>query len=424
MQYRDAIAYLYRLEPRGISLGLTRMQEALALRGDPHLGPTYVLVAGTNGKGSVASLLASVAKESGLRTGLYTSPHLHRLGERFRVNGRPMPTRELARRISAIRAFVEHPATPALTFFEICTVLAFEYFRDQRCDLVVLEVGLGGRLDATNVVVPRLSVITRVALDHQDRLGHTLPEIAREKAGIIKPGVPVVTGERAPESLRVIRARARKLGAPLSTIDRDFTSRVGEQGFAVQVGEALYTRLRLPLRGAYQGDNLACAVAGVQALREGGLAIDERALRRGVARARWPGRLELLEGAPDLLCDAAHNPDASAALADHVRGLGYRRKVLLFGVLKDKDYERMLALLLPCFDEVVFTTPSSPRAAVSGDLRARFGGSAFDDVERALRHAQKRAGKRGLVVAAGSMVVMSRVRALRLGLREDPKIAL
>lgn len=426
MRYAQAIEYLYKLEPRGISLGLARVEKALVQRGSPQRAFQSVLVAGTNGKGSVSAMLASVLKESGLRVGLYTSPHLHQLVERFRVNGRTMPKAELARRVSALRAWVEEESTPPLTFFELCTVLAMEWFRDVGCDIVVLEVGLGGRLDATNVVTPVLSVITHVALDHQDRLGPTVRHIAREKAGIAKAGVPLVVGERDAESWRVIAAQARKVKAPMMRIDRDITVREQDGAYAVRVGADELAGLRIPLRGAYQRDNLACAVGGVVALRKRGVAISDAALRKGLARVKWPGRLELIEGAPDVLCDAAHNPDACEALAAHLAQLGerYRRKVLVFGVLRDKDYERMLQLLLPCFDEVVFGTPISPRSARGAELCQRFGGKAFDDPQRCLSYAQKRAGKRGLVVVAGSIVWMSMLRARVLGVREDPKIAL
>jgi len=424
VRYREAIRYLVGLEPRGISLGLARVRKALAQRGDPQRGLQFVVVAGTNGKGSVASMMASVLKHSGLRVGLYTSPHLHRLVERFRVNGRTMPTAELARRVAALRGWLERPGTPQLTFFEVCTLLALEYFRDAGCQWVVLEVGLGGRLDATNVVEPQLAVITRIALDHQDRLGPTIRHIAREKAGIIKPGVPVVTGERVPEALRVLEARARRLGAPLSAIDTDFAGEQRARGHSVRIAKWHIDGLRLPLHGDYQADNLACAVTGLKLLEAQGVPIDERALRKGIASVRWPGRLELLPGAPDVLFDAAHNPDACRALASHVQQLTYPRKVLLFGVLKDKDHARMLQLLLPCFDEVVFGTPDSPRGLSSADLRARFGGTAFDCPGEALPHARKRSGKRGLIVAAGSILWMSAVRALVLDVREDPKIAL
>jgi len=425
MNHRECIEYLYTLEARGISPGLQRMQTALSLRGHPERSSPTILVAGTNGKGSVATTIASVLQASGQRVGLYTSPHLHRLSERFRIAGRPVSQRMLTRQVNSLRAFVETPGTPPLTFFELCTLLAFELFRAHHCDVMVLEVGLGGRLDATNVVTPVVSVITSIALDHTDILGPTIVHVAREKAGIIKPGVPVVVGERSPTARRVIATRARRLGAPLLVIDRSFSVAVDDPGLTVSVGDCTLPKLRTPLAGAYQADNLACAVAALLQLT-GPLAIDERSIRRGLTRVRWPGRLELLPGAPDVLCDAAHNPHAAAALARYLEGLGsrYARRVLLFGAMRDKDHGAMLALLRPHVGATVFAAAHTRRAESAQELARRYGGEAFDSVARALARARKLAGKRGLVVACGSIFVMAEVRGRVLGVPADPVIAL
>jgi dihydrofolate synthase/folylpolyglutamate synthase len=425
VRYEQAIRWLYALEPRGMSLGLAPIQQALKQRGNPERACAVVHVAGTNGKGSVSAMLASVLHASGLRVGLFTSPHLHRLVERFRVDGRSMPQAELGRRVRELKLWLARDGAPELTFFELCTLLAFEWFRDERCDVIVLEVGIGGRLDCTNVVKPRVCVITNVALDHEDKLGKGLAAIAREKAGIIKRGVPVVSGVREPEAARVIAARARALAAPLRRIERDMGAAATQPGQRVRLGtEELL--IRLPLLGGYQRDNLACAVAALEELRKQGFPVTAAALRRGLGSVRWPGRLELLHGAPPVLCDAAHNPAACLELARFLDGwqAPHTRRVLLFGVLRDKDHRRMLKLLLPRFDRVVFVTPASSRALPAAILRQRFGGESAEDVETALRTARKRAGKRGLVVAAGSIFVMSSVRASLLGVREDPKIAL
>jgi dihydrofolate synthase / folylpolyglutamate synthase len=286
-------------------------------------------------------------------------------------------------------------------------------------------VGIGGRLDCTNVVTPRVSVITSVALDHQDKLGRGLAAIAREKAGIIKPGVPVISGVRENKAAQVIARRAARLGAPLARLERDFAAaRVGGLQEVRYAGQPL--RVRLGLSGDYQSDNLACAVAALHALAQQGFPVTRAAVLRGLRAVRWPGRLELLAGAPPVLCDAAHNPAACRELARYLESMpgAYRRRVLLFGVLADKDHRRMLQLLLPRFDAVIFVTPASPRALPAHALQRRFGGEACDAVADGLRRARKHAGKRGLVVAAGSIFVMSTVRALTLGVREDPKIAL
>jgi dihydrofolate synthase/folylpolyglutamate synthase len=478
VRYAEAVRYLYALSPRGVKLGLGRVEAALAQRGHPERAFRSVLVAGTNGKGSVAAMLASVLRSAGFRVGLYTSPHLHRLVERFRVDGRAIGQAELARRVTELSPWLERSTTPGLTFFEVCTLIAFEVFRDHAVDVAVLEVGLGGRLDATNVVQPELGVITRVALDHADRLGPTLTHIAREKAGIMRAGVPLVCGVSEPSALRVVRARARRLSAPLLILGRDFSAAriveargaAREQNLAapgrppvvpeaparyrVRLGERELSPISLALAGAYQADNLACAVAALAQLRAAGFAIPDRALRAGLRRVRWPGRLELVTGArglareqgaargrgaargparrrsaaagPDVLLDAAHNPDACLALAAHLRTLRarYGRIVLLFGVLADKDHADMLRILLPAVDGWLFATPPTPRALAAARLREQWGGAALDDPSRALARARRMAGKRGLLVVAGSMFLMAQVRAALLGLRSDPPIAM
>jgi dihydrofolate synthase / folylpolyglutamate synthase len=425
MNYRECIGYLYKLESRGISPGLARMQQALALRGHPERASPTILVAGTNGKGSVATTMAAVLQASGQRVGLYTSPHLHRLVERFRIAGRPVSQRALTREVNALRTFAERDDAPPLTFFELCTLLAFELFRAARCDVVVLEVGLGGRLDATNVVTPEVSVITSIALDHTELLGPTLRHVAREKAGILKPGVPVVVGERGAVARRVIAAQADRVGSPLLAIGQAFDVEPHGARLTVRVGARTLPALRAPLAGAYQADNLGCAVTALLQLR-GRLAIDERALRRGLTRVRWPGRLELLPGAPDVLCDAAHNPHAAAALAAHLAGLAarYPRRVLLFGAMRDKDHGAMLDLLRPHVCATIFAAAHTRRAESAHVLAARHGGEGFDSVRAALARARKLAGRRGLVVACGSIFLMSEVRARVLGVRADPVIAL
>ncbi len=426
MRYAEAVRFLYALQPRGVQLGLSRVELALSLRGHPERALPAVLVAGTNGKGSVASMLASVLRAAGYRTGLYTSPHLHRMTERFRVDEKPVGQRDFARRVSEFAPFLADPCTPQLTFFEACTLLAFEIFRDARCDVCVLEVGLGGRLDATNVVTPLVSVISGIALDHEDRLGGTLAAIAREKAGIIKQRVPVVVGTCDPSARRVIATRARKQGAALLRVGREV--RVSEAAGACDVlvqGRA-YANLALPLAGAHQLGNLACAVAALDVLGRRGFPIPAGALCRGIARTRWPARLELVPGAPQVLLDAAHNPQACQSLALYLKALGsaYGKRVLVFGAMRDKDHEAMLGVLTPVVDELVFSTPDTPRAEPAQALCEAYGGIAVDSPRRALSRARRLAGKRGLVIVAGSIFLVAPVRAELLGLGMDATIAM
>jgi dihydrofolate synthase/folylpolyglutamate synthase len=431
MRYAQAIERLYALQSRGIRLGATRMHGALALRGHPERGQVFVQVGGTNGKGSVSAMIAACLSRAGYRTGLFTSPHLHRYVERVRIDGRPLRESEAARRISDLLDCFAARAAPDTTFFELTTLLALEAFAEHRCDVVVLEVGLGGRLDATTAVTPAVSVITRVALDHTQILGDSVAEIAREKAGIAKKGVPLVVGGRDAEARRVIARHARRVGAPVSWIDRDFgvaASATRADRFDVRVGERVFPGLGLGLRGQHQLDNAACAVAALAQLEARGFEVPLRQLREGLLRVRWPGRLEPVAGKPRFLFDAAHNLDGCLALADFLRDAdSWRpargaRRVLVFGAMADKQYGDMLRLLAPLFDRVFFCPPPLARAASSAELRRHVRGTPVRTTAQALARARKAAGPRGEVVVAGSIFLVAEARAQVLGLRSDPPI--
>lgn len=427
MRYALAIQKLFALQARGVRMGVDRMRDALRYRAyDAHCMP-FIQVAGTNGKGSVSAMIASALTAQGHRTGLFTSPHLHRFTERVRIDGEPIGTREAARRITDLLETFGRPDAPQVTFFELSTLLAIEAFRDHSCEVAVLEVGLGGRLDATNALPARLSVITRIALDHMQYLGDTLPKIAREKAGIIKRGVPVIVGTREPTALKVIAARARQRHAPLLCIDRDFAAHAqacSGSRLRVRTPQGVFGPLRIPLLGAHQHDNAACAVAALASLPSLGIPVSPAAVATGIARVRWPARLERIAGRPAFLLDAAHNADGCAALARHLSAARGRkqRRVLIFGVMADKDYPRMLRTLAPCFDHVLYAPPDMPRAATSSQLQIAHAAEAMGNLASAIRRARKLAGPAGLVVVAGSIFVVAEVRARLLGLPSDPLI--
>lgn len=424
MQYEQAIAQLFAMSTRGIRLGIQRMEDALRYRGAPHGGLRCVQVAGTNGKGSVASMMAAVAQQAGYRTGLFTSPHLHRWVERIRVDGEELPEAEAGERIGeALEAFSK-PGAPEVTFFELTTLIALEVFRDRRCDIVLLETGLGGRLDATTAVHSEVGVITRVALDHTHLLGDTVEAIAREKAGMIKPGMPVVIGVRNPVAQRVILERAARLQAPVRLIDRDYHCEAdGCGGFSVVVMGQEFSGLRLALPGEHQFHNAACAVAAlVEMQRHCGFTILPH-LPEGLLTTRWPGRLEVLAHEPLLMIDAAHNPDGCRALADFVAAQEHRgSRVLVFGAMRDKDLSSMLRTLSPVFDHILYRSPDMARAAPYGMLNQVRKGERTRDITQALERARQLAGPEGLVVVAGSIFLIAAVRAQVLGVRSDPLI--
>jgi dihydrofolate synthase/folylpolyglutamate synthase len=426
VRYGDAITRLYALSARGMRVGIERMQDGLAHRG---LGPNelrvpFIQVAGTNGKGSVSSMLAAGLRAAGYKTGLYSSPHLHRFTERVRIDGEPISTREAARRITELLAWADEPGAPELSFFELSTLLAVESFRDHRCDVAVIEVGLGGRLDATTALPASLSVITRIALDHEQILGNTLEEIAREKAGIIRPGVPVIVGARGASVQRVIRARAREQGAKLSMIERDFRATPARE--PGHVGFSLSSRkikpVQLGLLGEHQHDNAAVAVAALDALTALGLPVPETAIRRGLRDVRWPARMERCAGRPALLFDAAHNPDGCEALARYLAREKKKPRVLVFGAMADKNYARMLEILAKQVEHVVYVVPKLARAATHAQLQACVPGAAARSAGDALARARAAAGGGGLIICAGSIFAVSELRARALKLPSDPLI--
>ena len=432
MNYQEAVRHLYQL-PRGrVRLDLERIEAALSLRGHPQRRLPVVHVAGTNGKGSVSATVAAIAKAAGLKTGLFTSPHLHRFVERIRLDGRPLAERKLARRVSELRRFqAADPNFPELSFFETATLLAFETFRDERCDLVVLEVGLGGRLDATNVIDrPLVTAITRIAKDHAAILGGSLARIAREKAGILKPGRPLVSTVVQPQARRAIEERASELGVPTAFLGEAFdvtpSNRVGR--IQVAVGDERFADLQPGLLGTHQQENIACAVAIAWELRGQGYAIDESAVVRGVRNVRWPGRLEWIGASPRILLDAAHNPDGCSALARYLGPRGRRRRVLVFGAMEDKEVEAMLTRIAPKVHKVVFAPLPMDRAASVAALRRRAPNGippsrGSRSIDEALRIACCDAGEDGEVVVAGSLFLLAEARANLLGCASEPLTA-
>ncbi len=411
---------LGRLERFGIKLGLDTTRELLARLGSPERRYRTVLVAGTNGKGSTAALLASMAAAAGYRTGLFTSPHLESVRERLRIDGRGIGAAELDHRLMrVVEAGQQWLARPP-SYFEALCVTALDWFGDRGVDLAVLEVGLGGRLDATNVCEPDLSVITTLDFDHEEVLGHAIEEIAREKAGILRAGRRALTAAAGP-GLAEVERRAAELGAELDCLDPATAitvvdERPSGQSFELATGIAAY-RLEIGLGGAHQRVNAALAARAAEALAASGLPrLGRDAIERGAAACRWPGRLERIElgDGSVVLIDAAHNPAGAAALATHLERY-FPGHTLLFGVLKKKNAAAMLERLVPAADRVILTRPPSERAQSPADLPVVGARSIeiVDDVEGALGRALAVSNR---VVVCGSLYLIGEVRAL---LRRD-----
>jgi dihydrofolate synthase/folylpolyglutamate synthase len=354
MTYSDAIEFLYGLRWFGAKFGLSSTFKLAELAGNPQRQLRFVHVAGTNGKGSTCAMLESVYRAAGLRVGLFTSPHLVAFGERIQVNRRPIGEPEVARLAAKLRQWVEQfPAAEHPTFFEVVTVMALLHFAAQQCDLVVWETGLGGRLDATNIVTPLASVITNIQYDHQQWLGETLADIASEKAGIIKPGVPVVTGAEAPEALEVIAAKAREQNAPLTIITPADAQRPP------------LDRLHLPLLGRHQKANAAAAAAAARVMASQ-IPVSDPTLCAGLGRVRWAGRLQLatLPSGQKLLLDGAHNVGGAEMLASALEDyFAPAKPALVLGILRDKDWAAMCRILAPLAGRILLAPVHSERTA-------------------------------------------------------------
>lgn len=371
MDYNTAVGYIQGRTRFGIKLGLDRIRLLLRSLGEPHQFLPLIHVGGTNGKGSTAAMLASVFKAAGYRTGLFVSPHLHSYNERFFINGKPMSPCDFADLVTGVRGGVDETARLAgeePTEFEILTAMAFQYFRRNRVDLAIIEVGLGGELDSTNVInQPLLSVITNVAYDHMDRLGNTLADIARAKAGIIKPGGYVVTAAEK-EALQVIEEKCRAMGANLFRVDKTARWRIDHrswtgQSFSATVFGREYDGLTLPLLGRHQLTNAVTALVSTEVLkRHRGMDIPPEAVYRGLETVNWPGRLEVAQRQPTIVLDVAHNVHGATALREAVMQLAHRRLILVVALLADKEREKVIETLAIDAYAVVVTRPPNTRA--------------------------------------------------------------
>jgi dihydrofolate synthase/folylpolyglutamate synthase len=410
-------AYLSSLELHGIKLGLSTMRAICAAMGHPERRFRSVLIAGTNGKGSVAAMAATALRAAGHRTALYTSPHLARLEERFEIGGTRVGAPELDRAISRVREAVERLQAEGVidvhpTFFEVTTAAAFELFHGSHVDVAVLEVGLGGRFDATNVVDPMAVAITSIALDHEAYLGDTVGRIAFEKAGVIRPATPAVCGALATEAADVVRAVCRERGAPL--VEAEAGCRIeaarasGLTSLALDTPVRHYGPLTLALRGRHQVGNAVVAVRLLEAIDAAGLPVDGAAIAQGLSEARWPGRLGVYErpGGRRLVVDGAHNPAGAAALAAYLAEEWPGGLPIVFGAMRDKQVDGMLAALAPCARPLILTTAPGRRGAGAASLAAMArGGAASAVIEEPDVHAAlDRAWTFGPVVAvAGSL---------------------
>jgi dihydrofolate synthase / folylpolyglutamate synthase len=419
VNYPDSVQFLYALgnEIKTAKLGLDRIRTTLAALGDPQNRLRFIHVAGTNGKGSTCAMIESGLRAAGRRTGLFTSPHLAEPTERIRINGQPVSAAQFAGAFQLVHDCVEKLAEEGAvdwhtTYFETVTAMAFPIFLDERVDTVVLEVGLGGRLDATNVVTPELCVITPIDFDHEAYLGKSLQSIAGEKAGILKRGVPAVFSRQRAEAGRVLDARAAELAIPVTRLDswRVEALDLDARGSCFRLSGERDLRIECPLAGEHQVEN--AATAAVALARAG---VDDRAIEAGIARTEWPGRLERVSEHPEIILDGAHNPAGARALASYLDRFYAKRRVrLIYGAMRDKAVEEIGGILFPRAAQVIVTAPKQARALAPETIREM---SAHPDLRAAatLEDAlalMKDAQENDAIFVTGSLFLVAEARAM------------
>ncbi len=417
--YRKSLDYLYHLEKFGMIFGLAQVEKILNAIGNPHKEIQAIHVGGTNGKGSTAAMMASILRKEGYRVGLYTSPHLTRFTERIRVNGKEIEEGEVAALTERMKKEIESAgiASP-FTFFDFTTAMALYYFNQKLVDLAILEVGLGGRLDSTNVVDPLISIITNVAKDHEEYLGKTILKIAREKAGIIKKGRPLITAATQPRVLRLFSKTCREKRSPFFRVGKEFRyvrTRDGEFDY-----EGLDRKLwgvHVNLKGVYQVVNATTALGAMEVLENLGYRVSTEAMVDGLREVDWPGRLEMVSSSPRVILDGAHNPAGALALKESLeKEFRYQHLILVVGIMKDKDSRSMLHLLAPLAEHIILTRPHTDRATPPLLLRKALGENGKrteieEDLKKAIDRGLSLTREEDLLCITGSLYTVGEARS-------------
>jgi dihydrofolate synthase/folylpolyglutamate synthase len=407
LAYEQAIEYLFGLQKYGIKFGLNKTSNLLKAFGNPHRGRTYIHIAGTNGKGSVAAMVESILIKSGLKVGFYSSPHLVRFTERFRINGWEMAS-EKAAALTEELLHIMPPKDPP-TFFEVVTAMALIYFAREEVDIAIMEVGMGGRLDATNVIRPLVSVITNISLEHQFFLGPRLSDIAGEKGGIIKKGIDLVTAATQPAVIRQFRTICEEKKAPFWRVGKDVRYRSDASGFSYYGLNRNFRGLELGLNGKFQSRNAALSLAVIELLERKGFGISTPDIVEGVKETNWPGRMQIVSKSPLIMLDGAHNPQAIKELAHSVGdGFVYRRLILVIAVMSDKDIGRMMREILPIADHAIYTRAkyfrsASPERLMQEASSMKRSGEMVPDLSAAIDRAKEMARPEDMILICGSL---------------------
>ncbi len=414
--YEEELSRLYSLEKYGIKFGLSKTSNLLRAFGDPHRGQRYIHIAGTNGKGSVGAMLESILLESGHTVGFYTSPHLVSFTERFRVNKVDIDRDQAAALIHEIYEVTDEREPP--TFFEMTTAMALIYFARSKVDIGIIEVGMGGRLDATNIITPIISMVTNIGLDHSQFLGNTIIDIAREKGGIIKAGIDMVTAASQGPVKKLFQALCEERGAPFWSLGHDARYRRLASGLLGYYGvRERYKDLVLGLKGRFQDRNAALCLLALEILKEKGIAVSEEDIRLGLADPLWPGRLEIVSSRPAIVLDGAHNISAMRSLADSIkRDFDFKNLVLVVGIMADKAISRILREIVPLASRVIFTRPAYYRAAEPQRLlkaaeELGWCGEVRTPLSAAIERARTLADERDLILITGSLFTVGEAKS-------------
>jgi len=414
--YKESVSWLFGLQKYGIKFGLSKTTNLLKAFGNPHHNQRYIHIAGTNGKGSVGAMLESILLKAGLKVGFYTSPHLVSFTERFRINRELITKDQAASIIREIYEVTSQKEPP--TFFELTTAMTLLYFFRKDVDVSIIEVGMGGRLDATNVIGPMVSIITNIGLDHQHFLGDTIIDIAKEKGGIIKKEIDLVTAVDQPPVVKLFESLCKKKGAPFWRVGKHARYRRLPSGLLGYYGlHKRFRNLTLGLKGGFQYKNAAVALLALEILKKKGISVSDEALQRGLADPLWPGRLEEVSSHPTIILDGAHNPSAMRSLAYSIgRDFDFERLILVVGIMEDKDILNILKKIVPLASRVIYTRPTYYRAANPQYLmdvakEFRKDGEVQFPLSTAIERARDLAGKKDLILITGSLFTVGEAKS-------------
>jgi dihydrofolate synthase / folylpolyglutamate synthase len=426
--YKECVSWLYSLQKYGIKFGLSKTTNLLKAFGNPHRNQRYIHIAGTNGKGSVGAMLEAILAKAGLKVGFYTSPHLVSFTERFRINRESIPKETAASLIEEVKRVI-NPAEPP-TFFEFTTAMTLLYFFRKGVDISIIEVGMGGRLDATNVITPMVSIITNIGIDHQSFLGNTITAIAHEKGGIIKKGVDLVTAVDQSSVITLFKSLCKQTGSPFWRVGEHARYRRLRNGHFGYYGiHDRFTNLKLGLQGRFQHKNAAVALLAVEILKGKGIAVSDEAVQFGLADPLWPGRVEKVASYPTIILDGAHNPSAMRSLAQTIgNDFIFENLFLVIGIMEDKDIVHILQEIVPMAYKVIYTRPAYYRAANPQrlmDLAKEYGkeGEIQIPLSTAIKRAKDMAGRKDMILITGSLFTVGEAKSYFDPLHYPPEAA-